>query len=111
MASGTSKWSRKRSNDDVDRLLSSSPSSDSGHANRDWKVKTFDEILADKEKRRKLESESPLLDEESSHSKISSVASSPLLVEDSKTPTQEVIYQLSPEHSSPCEYSFVAGTQ
>lgn len=111
MASGSSKWSRKRSKDEIDRDLSTSPSSDSGNTKRDWKVKSLDEILAEKEKRRKLDLDSPVLDEESSHSRISSATSSPVLaLDDSKTPsinqtpTQEVIYQLSPEHNSSCKY-------
>lgn len=118
MASNTSKWSQKRSIHEIegdlgdvrDADVRASPSLDS---RKDWKVKTLDEILAEKEKRRKLDLDSP--DEESSRqSLISSTTSSPGLLIDSKASSknqspipQEIIYQLSPDHYSPCKLLYV----
>lgn len=104
MASNPTKWSRKRSIDEMEET----PSPDSERSKKPWKVKTLDEILAEKEKRRKLDQDSFVDDENSRHSWKSSATSSPALVVDSKpssqshTPTQEIIYQLSPDHNSPC---------
>jgi hypothetical protein len=113
MSSNSTKWSRKRSSNEDDYGKPSVEAEENViPGDTEWKVKTLDEIR--QEKRRKLDHESPEGDRESSRlSGRSSATSSPSLKIESRssskrqspmTPAQEVIYQLSPDHSSPCEY-------
>lgn len=111
MSGNPTKWSRKRSSNEDGHDKSSSKGDENLPKQTDWKVKTLDEIR--QEKRRKLGSESPEGERENSRlSGRSSTASSPSLKIESRssskrpspvTPAQEIIYQLSPDPSSPCE--------
>ncbi|XP_031564784.1 cyclin-dependent kinase 11B-like [Actinia tenebrosa] len=108
MSGNTAKWSRKRSSNEEDYDNSSIKEDEKLPKAGDWKVKTLDEIR--QEKRRKLDNEYFEVETEGSRlsGKSSSTSSPSLKIESrssSKRPSpltpQEIIYQLSPDHSSP----------